>query len=1525
MKIAPILTLCLCLTTWSTWAIDPADSTVVHTDINVLPPEVKAELYRTFEGLSLGDTYTAGKEPFQWPEDVVVDSVEEQRAYAENLLARVEEEQRFMESLDALSEIELPVGIVKAGGSVDYSILIDRMTFTTTGAIMDVYVSLALPQAGQRIAFHGKVPLSHDGGIAGTAKVNLVGDHNIQMGNTKLTIKGTENTYVQFDCDGFQGVSLDAIVQFSRNLLIPEDENGQPVKDETKLVKINFTTYAQSLNDLMVSVTVPPFQVNGLSGFGFSVTQAFMDWSDLANPPGITFPEDYASPFVAAGQPLLWQGFYLDQLEVRLPPAFTKERNDGERITVGVEKMILDDQGFTGKFYADNVLELGRMSGWAYTLDHVELALVSNQVAGFGLEGKISVPNLKKKAGNTASQFGYVASRSANGDYTFAVSIEDELSLPLLVANLTLTQGSSITIAEKDDRFYPTVLLNGELAIGTSGSGPQASFMGIRFEGLRISTEAPRFDINAIAFGSAGSTQSVSKYPLVINNIGIQKEGETRLGIGFDVTVNIGGGAGEEGFGGTAALVVWGKRNVEEILDSDGEVTGYDEDKWEFDKVELSGLGINISKPGVFELAGMIRFFDDDPIYGDGFKGSLTGKIQMVTLSAEALFGRTTEFRYWYADAMVNIEAGIPMIPAILSAYGFGGGFYSNMKQSTETIASTLGTTSSGITYVPDDGSMGVRAVVLIGATRKEAWNGDVSLEIAMNKHGGINSVIFSGNANFMSAPTIAESKTKELASAAVSDKLAEKLAALIRGQVYASMKLVFDNVNDVFHGTFEVYVNVAAGLMRGVSDGNKAGWMEIHIEKGDWHVLIGTPDQPLGLEVARIFRSESYFMLGKDLPGSPPPPEQVTEILGNVDLDYMRDLNSLESGAGFAFGLRFTVDTGDLRFLLFYGRFAAGTGIDFMLKNYGDEYHCSGSSDPIGIKGWYANGQAYAFVMGKIGIKVRLRFYKGDFDILSIGAAAIMQAKGPNPFWMKGTVGGYYRILGGLVKGNCKFEVTVGNDCEIVGESNPLDGVDLIAEVSPVDGSTEIDVFNAPQAAFNIPIGEVFEITDIEDRTRVYRGKLTSFTVTDGTIKVPGNLTWNDNNDVVVFDSHDVLPPETELKATVRLTFEERVNGVWEKVYFDGEEVDEERETKFTTGTAPDYIPESNVAVSYPNKGQYNFYYQEYNKGFVQLKKGQPYLFQAGDEWQQAVHFNNVEAQTYATTTLSYNASDKRVNYTIPASGIQTNKAYTLQILNIPTANEEVDANVENVETALEDAGDDATLTTKSIEGDLTLRDAKTLYEIPLRTSMYTTFRNKMAAVSQYNTLNLSDGTGFVAILRCYYDGNEKFDRYELESVNSYGPVIRPVAVLSGIDWYNNLVYPLVYEGYPMLGSMTTTRDTAALGLPPARSVYLQQLDNAPLLTGEEESVTAEALSTFAFYDLMTPMVVDYRAIQCKVANYVVDRPDRVTDRFRKLLVDPFPFYRYGKYKLRLKYYIPGADKTTSSYDWELFNSIPD
>ena len=106
------------------------------------------------------------------------------------------------------------------------------------------------------------------------------------------------------------------------------------------------------------------------------------------------------------------------------------------------------------------------------------------------------------------------------------------------------------------------------------------------------------------------------------------------------------------------------------------------------------------------------------------------------------------------------------------------------------------------------------------------------------------------------------------------------------------------------------------------------------------------------------------------------------------------------------------------------------GVGFDVMLKNYGNT-HCVGSSGPIGMNGWYANGQAYVYLQGELGVKVNLLFIHTRIPIIQGAAAALLQAELPNPSWFAGYLGVQFDLLGGLVKGSMRMKISLGDQCD--------------------------------------------------------------------------------------------------------------------------------------------------------------------------------------------------------------------------------------------------------------------------------------------------------------------------------------------------------------------------------------------------------------------------------------------------------------------------------------------------------------
>src|SRR5687768_17063025 len=188
-------------------------------------------------------------------------------------------------------------------------------------------------------------------------------------------------------------------------------------------------------------------------------------------------------------------------------------------------------------------------------------------------------------------------------------------------------------------------------------------------------------------------------------------------------------------------------------------------------------------------------------------------------------------------------------------------------------------------------------------------------------------------------------------------------------------------------------------------------------------------------------------------------------------------------------------------------------------------------------------------------------------------------------------------------------------------------------------------------------------------------------------------------NKSKEIFNAFDLLPGNKKLRAKAKLTFEERVNHIWTKVRFDGKIVLETAESNFETGEAPGFIPESNIAFSYPLPNQINFYPQEYPKGFIQLVEGQPYLFYPGKDWLQKIRMTESLSGQFLEADLAYNQQSRLITYDIP-NGFQNSKLYRFEIVNIPRMTTVMDQNVEkiNKELTIDESAGTATLTTQSV-----------------------------------------------------------------------------------------------------------------------------------------------------------------------------------------------------------------------------------
>lgn len=1534
---------------------------ITDNSSNAIPTSIKTLKRRSFPELDehfKSSSRPLKKQQLEFGEVFLAQNYQIAKLSNENLgeakatMSQLEITQNYVQSLGTEDLVSLPVGVKKEIGNINYVMGISKAKFNPDFTEITAFVQITLPQldaeGNQKKLFFGanNIKLSHSGGIYGNSNLVLLGDVSMPFngGNALLVLNGgfdmnsgniNQETYVKIDCGGFKELSLNADVVFSRSILQPVDQNYNPLVDPGAKVRGNFKSIVSDWNDIMAEVSLPPFQLTsdqgkkeGKAGLVFELNKAIFDFSDIRNHSEVKFPQDYRK-YLIPGNDEAWRGVFVQSLKIVLPRQFQRKDSE-ERVAFQASNLLLDGMGVSGVFSAENVLPIteGKAASWQFSVDKIQAAVVTNQITAAGFAGKIVLP-ISKEATKSDDQkqsekfLIYDALIDPSSDeYQLKVGLGEAVAFDMFQAKTQLSANSYIELKVQEGTFRPKAVLHGTMAIqaGNSPEKPTVDFNGITFQNLQLQTTTPYIKVDHMGYNGE---VSFANFPVTISDIDLHiNEYSAFLQFGVDVNMM------SKGFAGHTRLKIKGKLDQSD---------GYH--RWGYDGLDVDRINLQADL-GAIKLEGFVDLKNDDPIYGDGFYGELAADFNSITVTASAWFGKK-DFRYWYVDAYADLSNGpVPVtIGPALIVNGFGGGAFYRMEKIGKPMDVYSGNSAdgkpqvsipSGQSYIPDHkAGLGFRALIGFALKNEKAFNGKVGFEMAFNKTGGLNRVLFFGEGHILKAMDFKfgdkfkekmnamETKVAGLENNTSMDKLKEsnlvdysKSAFPQDGLTFdagidANFSMEMDFRNNSFHSEMEVYLNTPGNFFSGVGQRGRAGWAIFHASEENWYMHMGTPKDRVGVRVgigSFSAKATTYLMIGDKLPGSPPPPAVVSDILG-VDLgslDYMRDLNALGEGSGFALGMDVSMNTGYMNFLIFYAQFQVGLGFDIMIKDYG-EAECKGSGQ-IGVNGWYANGQAYAYLQGELGIRVRLLFVSKDISILKAGAAVLLQAKLPNPSWFRGYLGGYYSVLGGAIKGKFRFKIELGTECELINGS-PLGGVKVIANVTPSDGS-EVDVFKVPQAAFNMRVNEPFELED-DEGSRTYRILLAEATLTQDGKKVDGELEWNENSDVLNFVSDDILPPKSNLKFSVKVNFQQKENGAWKTLTQNGKVAEEVEERNFTTGEAPDYIPESNIAYCYPVKDMRYYYQGERNTGYIKLKRGQPYLFPPESSWVQETIFES-DFETAKGKEVKYNKGEKIVNFKIPQ--LKNTTQYTFSLVSFPpkkTAQSNAD-NYVSQETG--QAGNSVELKNKQVSEVQNNEVTTDVLIFKFSTSMFNTFADKINAKPLTKGL-LEAIYSNTHALQADVQTNERFDIIELHgsTYSNLESLIRVEAILDDA-YYKEKIYPLIYKDYPIKPQFTVDRNVEQLGLPPKEGVniltwystYAQQQPSYYLL---------DKRLPFRYY-LPYYFLHDFRDIQYKVVNAYLQNPQDYQAEIAKynyIINGRFPAISKGNYKVKMKYILPG------------------
>lgn len=1430
----------------------------------------------------------------------------------------------YTEDLTSASCNVLPIGIKRTMNNMEITIAVDKVVFHPDYAELSVLARAIIPQKNLDLFFGGRgIKLSYEGSIIGDANLTLLGDIEIPFnnGNMSLVLKGDysfatgstkSKTYMAIDCKGCKELGLNAELRFPESLMVKVQDDGTIIPTDRK-VCCDFSTVIQDWSDIIADISLPSFQVVGLNGFIFNIEHVVFDFSDTRNDDDVRFPAGYEGKYMIPGAATLWRGVYARAIEVTLPKAFN-DIND-KPVRFSAQNLLIDDNGITGAFSAENILsfETGNASGWNFSVDRFGLELEANKLIAAGFGGQIGLPF---EGGKT--KLDYDAFIMENNEYLMSVSTVDSLDFSIFSAKATILPNSYLKLHMIDGRFRPEALLHGSMSIDVDA----AKVPSLDFRSLCLKTESPYISVEYL--GYKGKV-SLGAFPVSLNDISLKcpPNGKVELSSGVEIAL------AQDLFAGSTNLT---------FLASQYNVGG--RQKWRCDGVRIGAIGLDASIAGALKLKGQLEWRRDDPVYGNGMFGELAVTINALgdlRVDMRGCFGAVDDYRYWFVDGGTKFPVAIPIVGP-LRLKGLSGAVSQKMVGSGRQ---QNGGTFSTAVYTPDKNmGLGLKAAILFDVA--SVADGEACFDIAFTSKGGLAYIGFYGYAKFagklgidVSSLTdkyadilqkeqeyISNSNSKVLAKLDnlkqfEPNKAAEIVSPLPTDMtvgLMGSVGIQYDFRNSSFHASTELYFNTPGGFLTGIDEGGRAGWGVIHIDPSEWYMHLGSPSNRVGikLNLGNILnlRLGSYFMAGSRIPDMPAPPQELANILGQ-DLSRLtlgRNLEGLSTGRGFAFGSDFQIRTGDITFLMMYANFMAGLGFDIMFKDYGD-LQCAQTGRQVGLNGWYAMGQTYAYLQGELGVKINLWFLKMKFPIIKGSAATLMQAMLPNPSSFKGYLGVNINLLG-LIKGNMRFKLSLGEECDpVIPGGSPLK-MAMISDLAPSDGDSQVSVFSMPQATFNMSIGTSFTAED-DKGTHTYRIQLRSFTVRDDKGEaIEGTLKWNSSKDAVSFQSKEILPPNAPLTAEVKVTFDKFENGAWKTVFTSGVEAVETKTCVFETGGAPNNIPLQNIMWSYPVIDQSYFLTDESRGGFTQLQFGQKYLFERGFDYNMV--FTAADGSEI-TTDFRYNEQDNRLEYTVPE--LMKQRQYTLSLSYTP---EGVAAVNDRQVSQVVDSEEEGTLTVdnRTASADVNTSIRESILDYGFSTSRYATFADKIGAIDTADENSVAEDAGLSYRFLYKVRADEAFDEAEVSGVEKSGwkALIQPAAEL-GEPFFVETVIPLVYIGYPYGTVRLQYRDDQVAGVPPVRSVFAYE----PYLNLIADGNRPTSFYFPFAYEASVVAERDFRDLQSSVVNNRQSVPSSVYQRFA---TGSLPFVKYGKYKVIMKYVLPDGT-VTSSYEFYFYNHL--
>ncbi len=1100
---------------------------------------------------------------------------------------------------------DLPIGMDQGAG--EHIVAITGLYITPKNAAIDAAVSFDLPgEHPDIIALSGSgICISKDG-LCGEGKLFLSEDVDLLSSGLKLLkYNNGSGTFISIDKNGFQEMHLDAVYTLPQSLV---HNAATPSKPATATLRTTLIDWSEWMADVQLT----PFSIKGIQDFSFFPSKAIYDHSDLENPKGL--PKNYTD----ASSNLYWRGVFIPELSVELPEFMGISK-------VKSKDVILDSKGVTANIMVDNVLSInnGNLGGWAYSIKQLFATFKYNSLTKSGFGGDIKLP-----VSETPLQ--YTAFLDVNsGNYTFQVTQIDNLEVPMWLAKFNLDNTSSISVKySKTNNIKADAHLYGHLDISSPKvQNLSLNFQAMSFEDLHLSNQQPYLQVKAFTAGLNSPPKFVSGLPVSIKDPKLVSD-NGKIGLQIDLAIGLLGDISEDnGLKASSTLTILSKINTTHIQ------------KWTFDKVKVKKVSV-AGSVGPLDLNGNIEFYESKKL-GKGISGELEAKIaDLITINALALFGSNNNTSYWMVDGLLGLPGpGIQLGTTPFYIKGFGGGAYYNLSRKPIPNANELSNYKNKNASTIDlfdfrKGSIGFSASTIIGLADGYSLN-------LMGKLG----------MEFGSGYTVR--KISMDAELGIITKHNSTKDALIT----AMSNTELDFGRKIFHSANSVNIDY-----KPVLDGHVSFDMLFSYGNStNWHFAIGDPmnKKPNISILPDILtaKGKMYFVMGTDISTSLP-----SIAVPGYPTSSPTNLEAMKKGSGIAFGASLNMNF-DKTFAIFYLKTYAGIGFDINLTH--QDIRCSNhGNSPIGVNGWYAQGQAYLYGGIDFGLEVDVWFYEGRVSAGKADIAAILEAKLPHPNWFKGTLQAHYSVLGGLISGRMNFSFELGEKCiPIKEEFNPFAALPIIDDSNPRKNMTnKVDIMIMPQVTFNYPVDRKISIQDEEGKYHSFYIQLDEFKLLKGanTQATRTDAKWGSDNRAARLDYDFALRPNSKYKMIIKVSAWKIINGRKVKLVYKRKAVKEKLVITFTTGDCVADIAK-HILYTYPISKQRYFLKGESNDGFVLLTKSIGCITSDKHYNYYGIYINmsNVREQHLVYLSMKNN----KLVYDIPQD-LQNNTLYWLKMI---------------------------------------------------------------------------------------------------------------------------------------------------------------------------------------------------------------------------------------------------------------------